>query len=73
LLLGLALFLAIVWREVRLRRVQGALHSEMAPLWVCIAKMLVLGAIIGYATLIFANGRPGTSSRSPDSSWRSSW
>jgi putative multiple sugar transport system permease protein len=61
LLLGLLLFLAIVWREVRLRQVQSSLDSEMAPLWVSIVKLVMLGAIVAYASVLFANGRPGTS------------
>jgi putative multiple sugar transport system permease protein len=61
LLLGLVLFVAVAIREIRLRRVQAALQSEMAPLWVSITKLVMLGAIIGYATVLFANGRPGTS------------
>ena len=61
LLIGLALFLAIAWREIRLRQVQAELGSEMAPMWVSAAKLVMLGAIIAYASLLFANGRPGTS------------
>lgn len=61
LLLGLALFIAVVVRELLLRRAQSMLHSKMAPLWVSITKLVMLGAIIGYATELFANGRPGTS------------
>jgi putative multiple sugar transport system permease protein len=61
LLLGLALFAAVAFRELRLRHVQSMLHSEMAPLWVTIIKLAMLGLIIGYATVLFANGRPGTS------------
>jgi putative multiple sugar transport system permease protein len=61
LLLGLALFLAIMWRELRLRHIQSMLHSEMAPLWVSVVKLVMIGSIVAYATLVFANGRPGTS------------
>ncbi len=61
LLLGLVLFLSLVYRELRLRRVQSKLDATMAPLWVSFVKLAILGAIVGYATLLFAGGRPGTS------------
>ena len=61
LVIGLVLFLAIVVRELQLRRVQSNLHSTMAPLWVSGLKLVILGSIIGYATLLFAGGRAGTS------------
>ncbi|MEP7054326.1 MAG: multiple monosaccharide ABC transporter permease [Actinomycetota bacterium] len=61
LLMGAVLFVAVAIREIRLRRVQAALKSEMAPLWVSVTKLVMLGAIIAYATVLFANGRPGTS------------
>ncbi|MDQ1723184.1 MAG: putative multiple sugar transport system permease protein [Frankiaceae bacterium] len=61
LLIGLVLILALIYREMRLRSVQSKLHSTMAPLWVSLVKLAILAAIIGYATMLFAGGRPGTS------------
>ena len=61
LLLGLLLALVVVFREVRLRRVQRSMGSEMAPLWVSVFKVLVLAAVILYAATLFGGGRVGTS------------
>jgi putative multiple sugar transport system permease protein len=61
LLLGLVLFVALVIRELRLRQVQAMLHSTMAPLWVSIVKLVMIGAVVAYTSLLFAGGRPGTS------------
>lgn len=51
----------IVYNELRLRRVQTKMGSEKAPMWVSVAKMVVLSAAILWAGWMFANGRPGTS------------
>ncbi len=61
LLLGIVLCVVVVVRELRVRRVQAQLGSEMAPLWVSLAKVALLDAVIVYATLLFAGGRTGTS------------
>lgn len=61
LLLGLLLVAAIVWSEFRARRVQAAMGSERAPLWVSITKIVLLSAVVIYATTLFAGGRVGTS------------
>ena len=61
LLLGLVLALVVVYREFRLRRVQRAMGSEMAPLWVSVLKLVVLVGIIAYAATLFGGGRVGTS------------
>jgi len=61
LLLGLVLMVAVVWREISVRRTQRAMGSELAPLWVSIVKMAVLIAIIAFAATLFGGGRAGTS------------
>jgi putative multiple sugar transport system permease protein len=61
LLLGLLVALAIAWQEWRTRRTQTKMGSEKAPLWVSIVKLVILEAVVIYATLLFAGGRPGTS------------
>lgn len=61
LLLGLVLAAAVVWRELRLRRQQKAMGSDMAPVWVSVVKVVVLVAIIAYAATLFGGGRVGTS------------
>ncbi|MCI0156793.1 sugar ABC transporter permease [Leifsonia shinshuensis] len=61
LVLGLVVAVAIALLEVRARRNQAATGAEKAPLWVSVFKVLVLGAVVIYATLLFGGGRVGTS------------
>ncbi len=60
LLLGIAVVVAIVWREWRGRQTQAGLGAEVPPLWVTVVRMVLLGGVAGYAFLLFASGRPGT-------------
>jgi putative multiple sugar transport system permease protein len=61
LLLGLVIVLAVVFSEWRARRVQKIMGSTPAPLWVSIVKVVLLCAVIVYASILFAGGRVGTS------------
>ncbi|MCY7288687.1 MAG: sugar ABC transporter permease, partial [Cryobacterium sp.] len=61
LLLGLIIALAVVYSELRARRVQKIMGSTPAPLWVSILKVVLLCAVIVYASVLFAGGRVGTS------------
>jgi putative multiple sugar transport system permease protein len=61
LLLGLVVAIVIVLQEWRSRRTQTTMGSEKAPLWVSIVKLVILEAVVVYATLLFAGGRLGTS------------
>ncbi|MET4639728.1 multiple monosaccharide ABC transporter permease [Mycetocola sp. 2940] len=61
LLLGLVVAVVVVIQEIRLRRTQTRMGSEKAPLWVSVVKVIILLAIVVYATLLFAGGRIGTS------------
>ena len=61
LLLGLIIVLAVVASEWRARRVQKIMGSTPAPLWVSIVKVVLLCAVIVYASVLFAGGRVGTS------------
>jgi len=61
LLLGLIIVVAVVMVEWRARRVQKIMGSEPAPLWVSILKVVLLDAVVIYATVLFAGGRVGTS------------
>lgn len=61
LVLGVLIAAALVWRELRLRRTQAAMNSDMAPLWVSIFKLVLLVAVIGWVSMLFASGRVGTS------------
>ena len=61
LLLGLIAILAFaglqIWKYIR-----TAKQSENRPvLWVMLVKILLVGGIVGYLTLVFAGGREGTS------------
>jgi putative multiple sugar transport system permease protein len=61
LLLGLLVAVVIVVQEWRSRRTQTNMGSDKAPLWVSIVKLVILEAVVVYATLLFAGGRIGTS------------
>jgi putative multiple sugar transport system permease protein len=61
LVLGALVCVAVVWRELSVRRTQSAMGSEMAPLWVSAIKTALLVAVVVYASVLFATGRPGTS------------
>ncbi|TFC95966.1 MULTISPECIES: multiple monosaccharide ABC transporter permease [Cryobacterium] len=61
LLLGLIIVLAVIYAEWRARRVQSIMGSTPAPLWVSIVKVVLLCAVIVYASILFAGGRVGTS------------
>jgi putative multiple sugar transport system permease protein len=61
LLLGLLVVAAIVYSEWRARRVRRIMGSEPPPLWVSATRVVLLSAVVIYATLLFAGGRVGTS------------
>jgi putative multiple sugar transport system permease protein len=61
LLLGIVLAVAVVVAEWRTRKKQEAMGAAEAPVWVSIVKVLVLGGVVLYATILFAGGRVGTS------------
>ncbi|MDQ1597255.1 MAG: putative multiple sugar transport system permease protein [Microbacteriaceae bacterium] len=61
LLIGLVVAIVIIVQEWRARRTQTEMGSEKAPLWVSVVKIVLLVAVVVYATLLFAGGRVGTS------------
>ncbi|MFK0040639.1 multiple monosaccharide ABC transporter permease [Paenarthrobacter sp. NPDC090517] len=61
IILGLLITAALVIMEIRTRRTQTKLGSDKAPLWVSAFKILILCAVVMYATFLFAGGRVGTS------------
>ena len=61
LLLGLIIVVAVIASEWRARRVQKIMGSTPAPLWVSVVKVVLLCAVIVYASVLFAGGRVGTS------------
>jgi putative multiple sugar transport system permease protein len=61
LVLGLIVAVAVVVKEWRARRVQEGMGTSRAPGWVSILKVVLLDAVVIYATLLFAGGRSGTS------------
>lgn len=61
LVLGLLAAVAVVWREVALRRKQTRTGAEKAPVWVSALKVVLLIGVIVFAATLFAGGRPGTS------------
>jgi putative multiple sugar transport system permease protein len=60
-ILGIVAAVIIVWNEIRMRRRQGQMGAESAPVWVSAVKVVVLVAVIAFATVLFATGRAGTS------------
>lgn len=60
-LIGILLVVAIIWGEIRSRRTSASLGADLAPLWVSVLKLVLISAIVLYATYLFATGRPGTS------------
>jgi putative multiple sugar transport system permease protein len=61
LLLGLIVAVAVVVKEWRSRQVQKGMGTSRAPAWVSILKVVLLDAVVVFATLLFAGGRTGTS------------
>lgn len=61
IILGLLVLVAIVWQETRLRRIQTRMGAEKTPIWVSVVKLVVLGAVVIFATYLFSTGRVGTS------------
>ncbi|WP_024288572.1 multiple monosaccharide ABC transporter permease [Cellulomonas sp. KRMCY2] len=61
LVLGVLIAVALVIREIRRRKVQREMGSEMAPAWVSGVKLALLIAVVVYAAMLFAGGRVGTS------------
>ncbi len=62
LLLGLLACVAVIWRELRSRQIRKQMEgAEPAPLWISIIRIVVMVAVIVFATLRFAGGRIGTS------------
>jgi putative multiple sugar transport system permease protein len=61
LILGLIVAIVVIVREWRLRSTQRKMGSETSLLWVSVVKVVILDALVVYATLLFAGGRIGTS------------
>lgn len=61
LVLGLLVVAALMFQEVRARRIQKVMGSDRAPVWVSILKIIILVAVVVFATLRFGGGRVGTS------------
>lgn len=61
LLLGLLAIVAVVVLELRGRARRIRTGATVSPLWVLVTRLVLLGVVLGAATLLFASGRPGTS------------
>jgi putative multiple sugar transport system permease protein len=61
LILGVLVIGALVWQEFRHRRTQVLMGEDNAPVWVSAVKLVILIAVAGGATDLFATGRVGTS------------
>lgn len=61
LLLGAAGIAWVVLHEIRARRRRSERSVALPPLWVSTSKVVVGSALVGYAALLFASGRVGTS------------
>jgi putative multiple sugar transport system permease protein len=51
----------VIYSEFRGRRKLERIKAEVPPMWVPVTKVVLLSAVILYATYLFATGRPGTS------------
>lgn len=61
LLLGIVTIVAIVVFEFRARNNRVKMGAQPAPLWTSVVRIVVLGGVTAYATILFASGRPNTS------------
>ena len=61
LLLGLLACAGVVWREWKSRQTRREMGAEVGPVWVTGIRVVVMVAVIVFATLRFAGGRVGTS------------
>ncbi|MEV8511891.1 multiple monosaccharide ABC transporter permease [Dactylosporangium sp. NPDC051484] len=61
LLLGVVACLAVIWRELRARKTRRDMGAEPAPVWIAALRLVIMLAVIVFATLRFAGGRVGTS------------
>jgi putative multiple sugar transport system permease protein len=61
LLLGLVAIVAVAVLELRRRSRRQKVGAEVAPMWVLVARLVLVAGVIVAATLLFASGRPGTS------------
>ena len=61
LLLGLVAIAAFAWSQIRRHLRRAAVADEPQPLWPVLVRVLLVAAVIGYVTWLFASGRPGTS------------
>ncbi|MEU6534519.1 multiple monosaccharide ABC transporter permease [Streptomyces sp. NPDC047000] len=60
-LLGLLACAGVVWREWRSRQTRHEMGAETGPIWVTGVRVVIMVAVIIFATLRFAGGRVGTS------------
>ncbi|MDO5067533.1 MAG: sugar ABC transporter permease [Propionibacteriaceae bacterium] len=60
LLLGLLAIAWVTWVEIK-RRAKIISRGSQYPLWMTITRIMLVSLVIGYATWLFASGRPGTS------------
>ena len=51
----------VVFWEMRTRRIQRKMGSDMAPAWVSTVKVILISIVVLAAGWMFATGRPGTS------------
>ncbi|WP_022899816.1 multiple monosaccharide ABC transporter permease [Humibacter albus] len=61
LILGLIVLVALIWSEIRGRRKRIRMHAGVAPMWVTVVKIVILGGVTVFATYLFSTGRVGTS------------
>lgn len=61
LLLGILAFVAIALLEFRRRARVAKAGGTPAPLWVTIARLVLIGGVLIYLTWLFGSGREGTS------------
>lgn len=61
LVLGLIGIIAYIYMQVRKRKHELEVEAEVTPIWIPVVRCIIVTAIIGYFTYLFASGREGTS------------
>ncbi|MDF1495687.1 sugar ABC transporter permease [Caproiciproducens sp. CPB-2] len=61
LLLGIIAIAAFAFTQLRRRKRSANLTGTTEELWPVVARIILVGVVLGYLTWIFGTGRPGTS------------
>ena len=60
-LLGVVAIAALAWGQLRSRAQLAKINAATTPMWVTIVRIVAIGVVLAYLTMLYATGRPGTS------------